>query len=137
MHRLGRVGFRPINFWRVRNTFDVCQSAKIESGEIGSGDPYPRRRSRPPPHRLGRDHHGDGRRLAWVAHGVIHPDTKADLADRLADLAAQLRIVVDQHQPDAGGGRGDLRGGTSTRNPRCCWARARWLPPWSRSLPPG
>ena len=42
----------------------------------------------------------DGPRLAWVAHGVIHPDTKADLADRLADLAAQLRIVVDQHQPD-------------------------------------
>jgi crossover junction endodeoxyribonuclease RuvC len=42
----------------------------------------------------------DGPRLAWVAHGVIHPDTKADLADRLADLAAQLRSVVDQHQPD-------------------------------------
>lgn len=42
----------------------------------------------------------DGPRLAWVAHGVIHPDTKADLADRLADLAAQLLGVVDQHQPD-------------------------------------
>ncbi len=42
----------------------------------------------------------DGPRLAWVAHGVIHPDTKADLADRLADLAAQLRAVVDAHKPD-------------------------------------
>jgi len=42
----------------------------------------------------------DGPRLAWVAHGVIHPDTKADLADRLADLAAQLRAVVDAHNPD-------------------------------------
>ncbi len=42
----------------------------------------------------------EGPRLAWIAHGVIHPDTKADLAYRLADLAAQLRVVVEQHRPD-------------------------------------
>jgi crossover junction endodeoxyribonuclease RuvC len=42
----------------------------------------------------------DGPRLAWIAHGVIHPDPKADLADRLCELARQLRAVVDQHEPD-------------------------------------
>ena len=42
----------------------------------------------------------DGPRLGWVAHGVIKPDTKMDLADRLACLAMELRKVVDQHTPD-------------------------------------
>ncbi|MEQ1780201.1 MAG: crossover junction endodeoxyribonuclease RuvC [Hyphomonadaceae bacterium] len=42
----------------------------------------------------------DGPRLTWIAHGVIHPDPKADLADRLAELAEQLRAVVDLHKPD-------------------------------------
>ena len=94
MHRLGRVGFRPINFWRVLNTFDVCQSAEMNQMiRILGVDP-------------GLRHTGwgvitmDGPRLTWIAHGVIHPDTKADLADRLAQLAAQLRLVVDLHKPD-------------------------------------
>lgn len=42
----------------------------------------------------------DGPRLAWVAHGVINPDPKADLADRLALLAEELRAVVAAHTPD-------------------------------------
>ena len=29
MHKLGSVGFRPINFCRVLNTFDVCQTAEM------------------------------------------------------------------------------------------------------------
>lgn len=94
MHRLGSVGFRPINFWRVLNTFDVCQTAGMNQMiRILGVDP-------------GLRHTGwgvitmEGPRLAWVAHGVIHPDTKADLADRLAELATQLRLVCDAHQPD-------------------------------------
>lgn len=42
----------------------------------------------------------DGPRLTWVAHGVIKPDTEADMADRLADLCMQLRAVVESHAPD-------------------------------------
>ena len=42
----------------------------------------------------------DGPRLGWVAHGVIKPDTRLDLAERLACLAGELRKVVDQHAPD-------------------------------------
>ena len=38
----------------------------------------------------------DGPRLAWVAHGVIHPDTKADLADKpgKAYLWAVLAVLL-------------------------------------------
>ncbi len=42
----------------------------------------------------------DGPRLTWVAHGVIKPDTDADMADRLAELCVQLRAVVEQHAPN-------------------------------------
>lgn len=41
----------------------------------------------------------DGPRLTWIAHGVIKPDTKADMADRLADLCVQLRAVIEAHAP--------------------------------------
>ncbi len=41
----------------------------------------------------------DGPRLTWVAHGVIKPDTEADMADRLAELCVQLRAVVEHHVP--------------------------------------
>ena len=42
----------------------------------------------------------DGPRLIWIAHGVIKPDTDADMADRLAELCVQLRAVVEQHEPN-------------------------------------
>jgi crossover junction endodeoxyribonuclease RuvC len=41
----------------------------------------------------------DGPRLAWVAHGVIAPETDADMADRLAMLAVGLRAVIHDHEP--------------------------------------
>lgn len=41
----------------------------------------------------------DGPRLIWIAHGVIKPNTEADMADRLAELCMQLRAVVEQHAP--------------------------------------
>jgi crossover junction endodeoxyribonuclease RuvC len=41
----------------------------------------------------------DGPRLSWIAHGVIAPDPKADLADRLALLAEGLRAVIHDHEP--------------------------------------
>jgi crossover junction endodeoxyribonuclease RuvC len=41
----------------------------------------------------------DGPRLGWVAHGVIKPDTEADMADRLAMLAEGLRAVIHDHEP--------------------------------------
>jgi hypothetical protein len=75
----------------------------------------------------------DGPRLSWVAHGVIEPDPKADIADRLAELCVQLRAVIHepmrrqeaadrgdlrQHQPalDPAAGSGTRR---SPRDPRC------------------
>ena len=42
----------------------------------------------------------DGPRLAWIAHGVIHPDPDADMADRLAQLAEGLRAVIHDHEPN-------------------------------------
>jgi crossover junction endodeoxyribonuclease RuvC len=42
----------------------------------------------------------DGPRLTWIAHGVIKPDTDADMADRLAELCVQLRAVVELHAPN-------------------------------------
>ena len=42
----------------------------------------------------------DGPRLIWIAHGVIRPDTDADMADRLAELCEKLRAVVEAHAPD-------------------------------------
>ena len=41
----------------------------------------------------------DGPRLTWIAHGVIKPDTKTDMADRLAELCVQLRGVIEAHAP--------------------------------------
>lgn len=41
----------------------------------------------------------DGPRLGWVAHGVIKPDTDADMADRLARVVEGLREVVAAHSP--------------------------------------
>ncbi|WP_443749543.1 crossover junction endodeoxyribonuclease RuvC [Asticcacaulis solisilvae] len=42
----------------------------------------------------------DGARLSWVAHGVITPDEKQDLAVRLLDLFEGLSQVIAQHHPD-------------------------------------
>ena len=41
----------------------------------------------------------DGPRLSWIAHGVIAPDPQAELAERLALLAAGLRAVIHDHEP--------------------------------------
>ncbi len=42
----------------------------------------------------------DGPRLGWVAHGVINPDPKMDLADRLGFLCEELRAVIHEHDPN-------------------------------------
>lgn len=92
-NKLGRVGFRPINFLRVPNPFDTC--------DIGGMDHVIRILGIDP----GLRHTGwgvitlDGPRLGWIAHGVINPDPKADMADRLAILCAELRVVVETHAP--------------------------------------
>jgi crossover junction endodeoxyribonuclease RuvC len=41
----------------------------------------------------------DGPRLAWVAHGVVAPDPDAEMAQRLGELAAGLREVINSHEP--------------------------------------
>lgn len=41
----------------------------------------------------------EGPRLIWVAHGVIAPDPEGELAQRLADLATELRHVINAHEP--------------------------------------
>lgn len=41
----------------------------------------------------------DGPRLSWVAHGVIDPPTNISLAERLGELAQQLRAVIVAHEP--------------------------------------
>ena len=41
----------------------------------------------------------DGPRLGWVAHGVVTPDPEAEMAYRLAELAAGLRAVINAHEP--------------------------------------
>jgi crossover junction endodeoxyribonuclease RuvC len=94
VHKLCAAGFRPVNFRYVPNPFDLCESGEMHRMiRILGVDP-------------GLRHTGwgvitvDGPRLGWVAHGVIHPDPRADLADRLADLAAQIRAVIDTHRPD-------------------------------------
>ena len=42
----------------------------------------------------------DGSRLSYVAAGVITPDTKAEMSQRLRQLAEGLREVIAAHQPD-------------------------------------
>lgn len=42
----------------------------------------------------------EGPRLTWVAHGVIHPDVEADMAERLAQLATGLRAVIIEYVPE-------------------------------------
>jgi crossover junction endodeoxyribonuclease RuvC len=42
----------------------------------------------------------DGPRLSWIAHGVVEPDPKAGMAERLALLASGLRAVIVDHRPD-------------------------------------
>jgi crossover junction endodeoxyribonuclease RuvC len=41
----------------------------------------------------------DGPRLTWVAHGVIEPDPKAEMAERLALLATGIRTAIVSHEP--------------------------------------
>ena len=42
----------------------------------------------------------DGVRLSWVAHGVIAPDEKAPLSERLLTLFEAVRAVVEAHGPN-------------------------------------
>jgi crossover junction endodeoxyribonuclease RuvC len=42
----------------------------------------------------------EGTRLVHVAHGVVDPDPKGTLAERLVTLDDALRRVVDEHRPD-------------------------------------
>ncbi len=42
----------------------------------------------------------EGARLSWVAHGVIEPDTKQDLAVRLLELFTRLEDVITEWTPD-------------------------------------
>jgi crossover junction endodeoxyribonuclease RuvC len=92
--RLGGVGFHAINFRRVPNPFDTCESGGMDQMiRILGVDP-------------GLRHTGwgvitmDGPRLGWIAHGVINPDPKLDLADRLGVLCEELRAVIHAHEPN-------------------------------------
>jgi len=92
--KVWRVGFRLINFQRVPNPFDNCDTGGMDRMiRIIGIDP-------------GLRHTGwgvitlDGPRLGWIAHGVINPDPNADMADRLASLCAELRVVIVAHAPD-------------------------------------
>ncbi len=40
-----------------------------------------------------------GPRLSWVAHGVVAPDTEAELAQRLARLSTELGAIVEGYKP--------------------------------------
>lgn len=91
--KLGSLGFRGVNFLRVLNPFELCDSGGMgHMIRILGVDP-------------GLRHTGwgiidmDGPRLSWVAHGVIDPDPKADLADRLGMLCEGLRAVIHEHDP--------------------------------------
>jgi crossover junction endodeoxyribonuclease RuvC len=91
--KLVSLGFRGVNLRRVLNPFEVCDSGGMgHMIRILGVDP-------------GLRHTGwgiidmDGPRLSWVAHGVIDPDPKADLADRLGMLCEGLRAVIHEHDP--------------------------------------
>ncbi|MBX7249016.1 MAG: crossover junction endodeoxyribonuclease RuvC [Caulobacteraceae bacterium] len=42
----------------------------------------------------------EGARLSWVAHGVIAPDDKAPLSDRLLALMEGVGALVEAYRPD-------------------------------------
>jgi len=44
-----------------------------------------------------------GARLVHVAHGVIEPDPKQDLAVRLADIFSAVTAVIEEYSPHASG----------------------------------
>jgi len=44
----------------------------------------------------------EGNRLRHVAHGVIHLDGRAAIADRLARIELELGAVIEQHRPEVG-----------------------------------
>lgn len=44
-----------------------------------------------------------GARLAHIAHGVIKPDPKAELAHRLGDIYRAVEDLLDKYRPDAAG----------------------------------
>ena len=44
-----------------------------------------------------------GPRLAHIAHGVIQPDPKMDLAIRLAEIFSEVSDLVENYRPDASG----------------------------------
>lgn len=41
----------------------------------------------------------DGPRLSWVAHGVVTPDTAAELAVRLARLSVEIGTIAETYKP--------------------------------------
>lgn len=41
-----------------------------------------------------------GNKIAWVAHGVINPDPKLTLSERLGHVYKHLKIVVETYKPD-------------------------------------
>ncbi len=43
----------------------------------------------------------DGPRLSWIAHGVVEPDPKAEMAERLALLATGIRATIITYEPGA------------------------------------
>lgn len=44
-----------------------------------------------------------GARLAHIAHGVIQPDPKQELAVRLGDIFSGVMALADEYRPDASG----------------------------------
>ena len=44
-----------------------------------------------------------GARLAHIAHGVIQPDPKMDLASRLAEIFSDVSDLVENYRPDVSG----------------------------------
>lgn len=42
----------------------------------------------------------DGARLRFIAGGVINPSTEGDLSDRLAELHAELKKIIESYEPD-------------------------------------
>ena len=44
-----------------------------------------------------------GARMGWVAHGVIRPEVKAAMSERLAAIFAGLQTVISDYSPDCAG----------------------------------
>lgn len=42
-----------------------------------------------------------GYKASWVAHGVIKPDTKAELPNRLSHLYLEMKTIIETYEPNA------------------------------------